>query len=308
MTNECLKVFHSTLDLATGLWPTPLVRLNSLSSKEVEVWAKLEFFNPFSHSIKDRTVWNMITKARERGILRGRLYEATSGNVGIAMACLANILGLKFRAYLPAPTLDSTLTLLKLLGAEVIVTNYSTIDRRMINYVSELAKREGAVNLNQFDNDDNFEVHFNHTAKELDEQLRAVNRAPPRGIFAGVGTSGHIAALSKYFKSKYGSSVKIYGIIPSGDCSIPGIKRLETGPKWFFEVEVDGVEEVSFREAIEGCAYIARHEGLLIGLSSGAVTSAFIRRSKDLSPGTYVLIYPDDAFKYISYLKEYLGG
>ena len=74
-----------------------------------------------------------------------------------------------------------------------------------------------------------------------------------------------------------------------------------------FEVEVDRVEEISFKEAIEGCVYVARREGLLIGLSSGAVTAAFLKLRRDLSPSVYVFIYPDDAFKYINYFEKYLG-
>ena len=306
MSRNTLKVFYSTLDLAIGLWPTPLVKLSSLSDKGKEVWAKLEFFNPYSRSIKDRPVWNMIIKAWKKGLLKKKLYEATSGNIGISMACLANILRLKFRAYLPAPTPESTITLLKLLRAEVVVTEHSSIDRDMIMYVSKLAEGEGAVNLNQFENNDNFEAHFNYTARELEEQLEAVNRTPPRGIFAGIGTSGHIAAISKYFKSKYGDSTKIYGVVPAKGNSIPGIKKSETKPKWLSEVKVDKIEEISLEEAIEGCIHIARHEGLLIGLSSGAVTAAFSKLRRNLSPGVYVLIYPDDAFKYISYFKKYL--
>jgi len=279
MPKEKVNVFNSTLDLATGLWPTPLVKLNSLSDESIEVWAKLEFFNPYSRSIKDRPVWNMIMKAVKKGVMKKKLYEATSGNVGISMASLANIMGLKFRAYLPAPTPESTIVLLRLLGAEVVITEYNSIDQEMVTYVSEIAYKENATNLNQFENDDNFEAHYRYTAPELDEQLSALNKTPPSGIFAGVGTSGHIAALSKYFKSKYGST-KIYGVIPAKGSTIPGIKRLETKPKWFFKVEIDEVEEVSLKEAIHGCIYIARREGILIGLSSGAVTKAFLKLAK----------------------------
>lgn len=290
------------------IWPTPLVRLKSLSKGNTEVWAKLEFFNPFSHSIKDRPVWNMIVKALKECIECGKLYEATSGNVGIAMACLSNALGIKFRAYLPKPTPKYTEILLRILGAEVIKTDYETISPEMINMVKEIAKRESALNLNQFVNDNSFEVHLRHTARELDEQLRLINRSPPKAIIAGVGTSGHIAALSKYFKERYGDQVKIVGVVPVKGDSIPGIKRIETKPKWFFQVKIDDVIEVSKKEAVEMVIEVARKEGILVGLSSGAVTKAFKYAKEIYGEGSYVLIYPDDIFKYVETIGNYLSN
>lgn len=304
-------VFGSVLELLTGMWPTPLVRLNAYSKEGVEVWAKLEFYNPFSHSIKDRPVWNMLMKARSRGVLRGKLYEATSGNVGIAMACLANVLGLKFRAYIPKPTPRATEILLKALGADVVRTEYVTIDQNMISMVAEIAAKEGATNLNQFYNDDNFEVHYETTARELDEQLRAVGRSPPDVIVAGVGTSGHIAALSKYFKGAYGGDrVKVVGVVPAKGSTIPGIKRLETGPKWFPMVKVDKVVEVASDEAIAASLEFARREGLLVGLSSGAVLRAFAKVASEYGDGVYVLVFPDDGFKYVERFERFVesGG
>lgn len=306
MENKKINVFKSTLELLPGMWPTPLVRLKSLSNNKVDVWAKLEFFNPFSHSIKDRPVWNMIMRKLKTCVDCGRLYEATSGNVGISMACISNALGIFFRAYLPKPTPKLTKVILKILGAEIVETSYETISHDMINMVMNISKQEKAINLNQFVNDANFEVHYLHTAKEIDEQLLSVNLSPPKAIIAGIGTSGHISAISKYFKGKYGRDVKVIGVIPKRGESIPGIKRTETRPKWFFMVEIDNVIEVSRQEAIEETIYIARNEGLLVGLSSGAVTKAFKLIKNELGSGVYVLIYPDDLFKYIEALEEYL--
>lgn len=232
--------------------------------------------------------------------MKEKLYEATSGNVGIAMACLANVFGLRFRAYIPKPTPNTTEVLLKALGAEVVRTEYVTIDQDMIRMVADIAAKEGATNLNQFYNDDNFEVHYRATARELDEQLKAVNRSPPDVVIAGVGTSGHIAALSKHFKETYGSErVRVVGVVPTKGSSIPGIKRLETKPKWFPLVQVDKVVEVSSEEAIIASLEFARKEGLLIGLSSGAVLKAFTRVVSDYGEGVYVLVFPDDGFKYV---------
>ncbi|WFO76074.1 PLP-dependent cysteine synthase family protein [Desulfurococcaceae archaeon MEX13E-LK6-19] len=301
-----LKVFMNTLEMLPHIWPTPLVRLRTFSENGYEAWAKLEYFNPFSHSIKDRPVWNMIVKALKECVECGKLYEATSGNVGIAMACISNALGIKFRAYIPKPTPKLTETLLKMLGAEVIKTDYETISPEMVKMVEEIARKESALNLNQFVNDDNFEVHYKYTARELDEQLKAVERSPPRAIIAGIGTSGHIAAISKYFKEKYGDKVKIIGVIPAKGESIPGIKRIETRPKWIFQVKIDDVVEVTKEEAAKMAIEVARREGILIGLSSGAVTRAYEIVRNDIGEGVYVLVYPDDSFKYIETIEKYL--
>ena len=98
---KILKVYNSTLELLYQGWPTPLVRLNSLSSKKRTVWAKLEGYNPFSNSTKDRVGYSMIMEAKKRKKLRKILYEATSTNTGIALASIANTLGIKTKLFIP---------------------------------------------------------------------------------------------------------------------------------------------------------------------------------------------------------------
>lgn len=301
-----LRVFMNTLEMLPHIWPTPLVRLRSLSTINHDAWAKLEFFNPFSRSIKDRTVWYMITRAIEKCIKCRKLYEATSGNVGIAMASISNVLGIKFKAYLPKPTPKLTINLLKFLGADIEITQYNSITPEMINLVKKIAEKQEALNLNQFINDDNFLAHYNYTAKELEIQLETINRNPPKAIIAGIGTSGHISALSKYFKEKHGDKVKIIGVTPRKGETIPGIKGLESKPKWLQEVVVDEIVEITREEAIRSVIEVARKEGLLIGLSAGAVVSAYNIVKDSVGKGTYVLVFPDDIFKYIDVVASYL--
>ncbi|NJE10699.1 cysteine synthase family protein [Thermococcus sp. MAR1] len=268
-------------------------------------FAKLEFFNPFSRSIKDRAVFNMLMKALERGDINGtkRLFEATSGNVGISLAALSNVFGIEFRAYLPKPTPKATQVLLKVLGAEVVMSDFETIDPAMVQYVVEEAKKAGAANLNQFENDDNFLAH-RLTAREIEEQLRSIGKTPDV-IIAGIGTSGHIAGIASYFKERY--DTQVIGVVPAKGEKIPGIKRLETRPKWYFQVEIDRVVEITRKEAIEGAIRVARGDGLLIGLSSGAVFRAYGKIAGELGEKTYVLIFPDDGFKYVEVFESYLG-
>ncbi|NJE76977.1 cysteine synthase family protein [Thermococcus sp. ES12] len=268
-------------------------------------FAKLEFFNPFSRSIKDRAVFNMLMKAIERGDINGTaLFEATSGNVGISLAALSNVLGIEFRAYLPKPTPKATQVLLKVLGADVVMTDFETIDPTMVRFVQEEARKAGAMNLNQFENNDNFDAHYRFTAGEIEEQLRSIGKTPDV-IIAGIGTSGHIAGIASYFKERYDTTV--VGVVPARGEKIPGIKRLETKPKWYFQVDIDRIVEITRNEAIEGAFSVARRDGLLIGLSSGAVVKAYEKISSEFGEKTYVLIFPDDGFKYVEVFESYLG-
>ncbi|ASJ00525.1 cysteine synthase family protein [Thermococcus gorgonarius] len=269
-------------------------------------FAKLEFFNPFSRSIKDRTAFNMLLRAIERGDINGarNLFEASSGNTSISLAALSNVFGIKFRAYLPKPTPKATRVLLRVLGAKVVVTEFETIDTEMVEFVKKEARKARAANLNQFENDDNFDVHYRVTAREIEEQLRSIGKKPDV-LIAGIGTSGHIAGIAKYLKERY--DTRIVGVVPARGEKIPGIKRLETGQKWYSLVKIDRVVEVTRSEAIEGSIDIARRDGLLIGLSSGAVAKAYERVSEEFGEGTYVLIFPDDGFKYVEVFEGYLG-
>ncbi len=145
-------MFDSALELLYREWPTPLVKLRSLSSGRVRVWVKLEWYNPFSNSIKDKAAWYMLARALERGVRIRALYEATSSNTGLALAALAAIYGAKARLYISATVQRATDVLLKALGAEVVrVPVELTVEA--LRRVEGDARRDGAVHLNQFEND-----------------------------------------------------------------------------------------------------------------------------------------------------------
>jgi len=112
-----------------------------------------------------------------------------------------------------------------------------------------------------------------------------------------------MSAISLYFKGKYGERVKIIGVQPAPEEVIPGIRRIETGMKWIHLVKFDEIVDVTKREAIEGAIKVARKEGLLIGLSSGAVFTAFQKIVKN--KGNYVMIFPDSGYKYGEQFEEY---
>ncbi|MBC7131221.1 pyridoxal-phosphate dependent enzyme [Candidatus Bathyarchaeota archaeon] len=302
-SKNVLKVFDSTLELLYENWPTPLVKLKSFSKANQSVWAKLESYNPFSNSIKDRVGWSMIVEAMRSGTLKKALYEATSTNTGIALTSIANILGIKSKLFIPEAIQKASDIYLDVLGADVVRLPVG-LTVEALDKVDAEAKAHDAMHLNQFENDANFKVHLKYTAREIDEQLESL-KLKPTCIIGGLGTSGHMSAISFYFKSKYGDSVKVVGVQPAPNEVIPGIRRVETGMKWYHMVRFDEVVDVTQSEAIEGAIKIARNEGLLIGLSAGAVVSAFQKIAK--KPGVYVLIFPDSGYKYAEQFGEYLS-
>ncbi|MCS7369500.1 MAG: pyridoxal-phosphate dependent enzyme [archaeon GBS-70-058] len=299
-----LRVYNDTLELLYKDWPTPLVKLRSLSYGGRNVWAKLEGVNPYSNSVKDRIGWSMIMAAIEEREIGDVLYEATSTNTGIAITAIANMLGKKTKLFIPQTIQRVSDIFLKVLGADVVRMPIS-LTVEAIGDVDSKAKIEGATHLNQFENDSNFKVHLKYTARELDEQLMSIG-LKPNYIIGGLGTSGHMSAISIYFKSKYGETVEIVGVQPAPNEIIPGIRRIETGMKWIHWAEFDRIVDVSLKEAVEGAITIARREGLLIGLSSGAVVSAFNKIAKD--EGIYILIFPDTGYKYAEQFEKYLSN
>jgi len=297
------RVYSSVVELLYRGFPTPLVKLKYLSDRGVSFWAKLEWYNPFSLSVKDRIAWYMLAKALEKYGNRVKvLYEATSTNTGLALAGLSNYYGLKTRLYLPVTMQRCVDYLFQALGAEVVRKGVS-ITAEMIDDVKKEAARDGAVNLNQFENDYNFYVHLRYTAKELEYQALKAGFTP-NAIIVGVGTSGHGSAIAFYFKNKYGGRVKVYGVQPKTGSIIPGIRRVETGMKWIRYVKLDGVLDISLEEAFTGLLEVARSDGLLIGLSAGAVayaTRMLVERGE--IRGNIVAVFPDHGTKYIELIE-----
>jgi len=301
--NAGRRVYSSTLDLMLGDWPTPLVRLRFDSGAGREVWAKLEWYNPFSLSVKDRTAWAMVADAARRGCLGGAIYEASSANTGLALSALSGVMGTSCRIYLPSTAAEGVDAYFSAMGAE-IVRGPEPLTVRMLGRVMGEAARDGAVVLNQFENDANFKVHLKYTARELREQLEAAGRRPDY-VVGALGTSGHMSAISFYFKSALGNSVRTVGVQPAPGTSIPGMRRVETGMKWLRFASLDEIVDVSPEEAMDGVRSVARSDGILVGPSSGAVLAAVMKL--DLK-GTIAVVMPDSGFKYGGLLASALGG
>ncbi|MEM0015268.1 MAG: pyridoxal-phosphate dependent enzyme [Zestosphaera sp.] len=298
------RVFMSTEELLYRNWPTPLVLLKSMSNNSLRVWAKLEWYNPFSCSIKDRIAWYMLRETLRRSSGLKKLYEATSTNTGLALAGLSNNYGLKTRLYVPSTAQQCVDYIFRLLGAEVI-RGRASITVEMIEDVREDALRNGALNLNQFENDLNFEAHLRYTAKEIELQAREAGLRLT-AVVSGLGTSGHLSGISHYMKNRYGDRVRIIGAQPTPGSIIPGIRRIETGMKWVHLVRVDKIYDVTLEDALEGVINVARGDGIMIGLSGGAVVSATRRAINDglIADGDVVVIIPDHGLKYVEIIEK----
>lgn len=260
--------------------------------KQRNVWAKLEFMNPLTHSIKDRTALGLI---KSLGNVDKGVIEVSSGNLAVALASILRARGIDYIAYVPSGSPRSFKVMLKLMGVKVVERegNTSSILPEVINE----AKKLGLSHPNQFSNPANYMIHYNTTAREIDEQCRLAG-FKPKYIIGAVGTAGHMTGISMYFKEKYGNDVKVIAVQPSVNSTIPGIKRINGNNPFSELLKVDQVIDVSREQALIGVVKVARSDGLLIGLSSGAVAYA----AMSLNVNDAVLIFPDDAWKYIDEL------
>ncbi|NPA70109.1 MAG: cysteine synthase family protein [Crenarchaeota archaeon] len=295
---EKIEVYYSVLDLLKRSWPTPLVRLESFG----DVWAKLEFYNPLSRSIKDRVALYMIENLK--GKCR-RILDATSGNYGIALSILGKLYGIDVTILLPRRVERYVKTILKILGARYIETDIEINNEDMIKLCRELADRFEACFTDQFENDLNPEAHYIYTGRELVKQLKTISKKPDIFI-AAIGTSGHICGIGRALKEEF-PNIKIIGVACREDDHIPGMKPIKAGPRWINIV--DHVFEIGLKDAVKGVIELARKEGLLVGLSSGAVIAALEHAmntfGRDL---TYVLVFPDDVFKYVDSIEKMISN
>ncbi|MCH6236751.1 cysteine synthase CysM [Cognataquiflexum rubidum] len=278
---------------------TPLVEAVKIpTNPKVKIFCKLEGQNP-GGSVKDRAAYNMINCALERGDIKpgDRLVEATSGNTGIALAMVANILGLKMTLIMPDNSTRERILSMEAYGAKVILTPAE----RTIEYSRELADKmaaeEGYFMLDQFSNPDNYMAHYYSTGPEIwkDTEGKVTH------FVSAMGTTGTIMGVSKYLKEK-NPSIQIVGTQPTDGSQIPGIRRWtpEFLPKIFDASRVDRVIDVSQDAATMMTRRMAKEEGILAGMSSGGALHAAIQLSSELNSGIIVCITCDRGDRYLS--------
>lgn len=290
---------------------TPLLELSNYNKKhgiDAHVIGKLEYFNPAS-SVKDRIANAMIEDAEASGLLKpdSELIEPTSGNTGIGLAFVAAAKGYKLTLTMPETMSIERRNLLKALGANIVLTPGPDGMKGAIAKAEELQKENPkAVVLQQFANPANPAIHRKTTAEEIWRDTEG-----KIDIFvAGVGTGGTVSGVGEVLK-KYKPEVKIVAVEPTDSPVLSGgkagphkIQGIGAGfvPKTYDASVVDEIIQVSNDDAIRTSRELAREEGLLVGISSGAATYAALQLAKkpENRGKNIVVILPDTGERYLS--------
>jgi len=301
-----MNVKNSVLELIGN---TPLLRLNKITEGiEANVLVKLEFFNPLS-SVKDRTGLALIEDAEVRGFIQpgSVIVESTSGNTGIALAYICAIKGYKLVLTMPETMSKERLKLLKIFGADVILTEaHKGMSGSMEKAEEILKSTPGAITLHQFDNPANPEIHRKTTGEEIWKDTEG-----NVDIFiAAVGTGGTFSGVSSLLKEK-NPAVRCIAVEPSDSPVISGgkpgahsIQGIGAGfvPGNLNRSLIDEIIQVDNEDAIETVRILARREGVLSGISGGANMWASIQTAKkpENAGKTIVTIIPDFGERYLS--------
>lgn len=278
---------------------TPLVELQYIPVKpSVKIFCKLEGQNP-GGSVKDRAAYNMIKRALERGDIKkgDNLVEATSGNTGIALAMVANLLDVKMTLIMPDNSTKERILSMEAYGAKVLLTPAAKTIEYSRTLAEEMAEKEGYYMLNQFANSDNYMSHYHSTGPEIwnDTNGKITH------FVSAMGTTGTIMGVSTYLKEK-NPNIQIVGTQPTDGSSIPGIRRWskEFLPKIFDPSRVDRIIDVSQEEATMMTRRMAKEEGILAGMSSGGALHAALKLAEELEEGVVVCITCDRGDRYLS--------
>jgi cysteine synthase A len=301
------KIYNSITDL---IGKTPLLRLSNYEKRnnlKAEIVAKLEYFNP-AGSIKDRVAKAMIEEAEtKRLIKKGSVIEPTSGNTGIGLAFTAASKGYKVILTMPETMSVERRTLLKAYGAEIVLTDGSKGMKGAIEKAEELAREtSGSFIPGQFTNVANPSAHKTSTGPEIWEDCDGIVDV----FVAGVGTGGTISGAGEYLKSK-NPNIKIVAVEPEDSPVLskgfPGphqIQGLGAGfvPKTLNTKIYDEIIAVSSKDAFNKGREVAKFEGLLVGISSGAALAAATEVAKrtKISGKRIVVILPDTGERYLS--------
>ena len=302
------KIYKSATELIGN---TPLVELTNIEKQfglEAKILAKLEYFNP-AGSVKDRVAISIISDAEASGKLLpgGTIIEPTSGNTGIGLASIAAAKGYRLIIVLPDTMSIERRNIIKAYGAELVLTDGAKGMKGAIARAEELQKEiPGSIIAGQFVNPANPKAHFEHTGPEIFEDTDGKVDV----FVAGVGTGGTITGVGEYLKSKK-PDVKLIAVEPSAS---PVLSKGTAGPHKIqgigagFVPEVlntelyDEVFPVDNDDAFNVGKAIAKAEGILVGISSGAALYAAIEVAKrpENKGRNIVVLLPDSGDRYFS--------
>lgn len=307
-------IYH---DNAQSIGNTPLVKLNHITEGSgATVLAKIEGRNP-SYSVKCRIGAAMVWDAETRGVLKSgiEIVEPTSGNTGIALAYVAAARGYKLTLTMPDTMSVERRRVLAAFGANLVLTPGAEGMKGAITRAEEIASSEPGRYFipQQFKNLANPAIHEKTTGPEIWNDIKGRIDV----LVSGVGTGGTITGISRYIKKTMGRAIVSVAVEPkespvitqklAGDAMIPGPHKIQGIGAGFIPdtldlALVDRVEQVESGEAVEFARRLAREEGILSGISSGAATAAALRlaRSKEFRGKNIVVILPDAGERYLS--------
>lgn len=287
---------------------TPVVKLRNVVDEDAaDVYVKLEYQNP-GGSVKDRIALAMIEKAEKEGKIKpgDTIVEPTSGNTGIGLAFVCAAKGYKAVFTMPETMSSERRNLLKAYGAELVLTPGSEAMKGAIKKAKELKEEHGYFEPQQFENQANPEIHALTTGPELVEQFEGKQID---AFLAGVGTGGTLSGVGKVLKEKY-PNVEIVAIEPEASPVLsggePGPHKLQGLGAGFVPDTLDtniydSIIKVDNDTAMETSRRVAKEEGILAGISSGAAIHAAIQKAKELGKGkTVVTVLPSNGERYLS--------
>ncbi|WP_461209096.1 cysteine synthase [Desulfocurvus sp. DL9XJH121] len=291
-------IYENILQL-TG--KTPLVRLNRVAPPgSVEFLAKVEFFNP-GGSIKDRVASAMIEAAEAAGELApGKvIIEPTSGNTGIGLAMACAVKGYKLKLLMPETASEERKRIMRAYGADIVLTEGRLATDGAIEEAYRLAREEPEtyVLMDQYNNPACIEAHRANTAREIWE----ATEGRVTHVVAALGTSGTAMGLVKGLK-EFSPEVRVVAVEPYARHKIQGLKNMQESypPGIYNKHMLDDVVHVEDEESFELCRRLAREEGLLVGMSSGAAMAGALKVAQGLDKGLVVVIMPDGGERYLS--------
>ncbi len=283
---------------------TPLLVLRRITADlpaSVQVYAKAEWFNP-GGSIKDRPAFNILRTALANcDLVPGkRLLDSTSGNMGIAYTTFGAAMDVPVTLVLPANASPERISILRALGAELVLTDPLEGSDGAIRVARQMAAEQPDLYFyaNQYDNPANWMAHFLTTGPEIFQQT--AGRATH--IVAGLGTSGTLTGVSRYLQ-QFNPDVELVAVQPDTPLhGLEGLKHMPTAiqPGIFDPNLPDRTLEVTTEQAHDMVRRLAREEGLFVGVSSGAAAVAALEVAGELEEGVVVTVFPDAGYKYLS--------
>ena len=292
-----------TGSLLTSVGNTPLLKLNRIARQfsPVEIYAKAEWFNP-GGSVKDRPALNMVLEGERSGALRpGKvILDATSGNTGIAYAMIGAVRGYKVKLCLPANVNRERKHILKAYGAELVLTDPAQATDGAIQKARELHQNDPELHFypDQYNNDANWQAHYQTTGSEIIRQTGG----QVTHFVAGLGTSGTFVGTGRRLR-EFNPAIRLISFQPdSGFHGLEGLKHLRTTlvPSIYDPSLADEDLAVRTEDAYRLVRSLAREEGLLVGISSGAALAACFQVASRLPEGKIVTIFPDSGVNYLS--------